>query len=78
MNIRLATHWLAAVLSIALGTQSVSPLEMASAYSTIANFGERVESYLIEKIADKVQTLTVHNGTQGLLEDLVTLRGKAQ
>ena len=38
--------------SIALGTESVSPLEMASAYSTIANFGERVESYLIEKIED--------------------------
>ena len=32
----------------------------------------------LEKIADKVQTLTVHNGTQGLLEDLVTLRGKAR
>jgi regulator of protease activity HflC (stomatin/prohibitin superfamily) len=27
----------------------------------------------LEKIADKVQTLTVHNGTQGLLNDLVTL-----
>lgn len=42
-----------AVPSIALGTQSVSPLEMASAYSTIANFGERVESYLIERIEDQ-------------------------
>ncbi len=41
-----------AVPSIALGTESVSPLEMASAYSTLANFGERVESYLIEKIED--------------------------
>ena len=28
----------------------------------------------LEKIADKVQTLTVHNGTQGLLNDLVTLQ----
>jgi regulator of protease activity HflC (stomatin/prohibitin superfamily) len=27
----------------------------------------------LEKIADKVQTLTVHNGTRGLLEDIVTL-----
>jgi len=42
-----------AVPSIALGTQSVSPLEMAAAYSTLANFGERVESYLIEKIEDE-------------------------
>jgi regulator of protease activity HflC (stomatin/prohibitin superfamily) len=27
----------------------------------------------LEKIADKVQTLTVHNGTRGLLDDIVTL-----
>ena len=40
------------VPSIALGTQSVSPLEMAAAYSTFANLGERVDSYLIEKIED--------------------------
>ena len=39
--------------SVALGTESVSPLEMASAYSTIANFGDRVESYLIERIEDE-------------------------
>jgi regulator of protease activity HflC (stomatin/prohibitin superfamily) len=31
----------------------------------------------LEEIADKVQALTIHNGTQGLLEDVVTLRGKA-
>lgn len=40
------------VLSIALGTQTVTPLEMASAYSTIANYGEKVDSYLIERIVD--------------------------
>jgi membrane peptidoglycan carboxypeptidase len=40
------------VLSIALGTQTVSPYEMAAAYSTIANFGEKVEPYLIERIED--------------------------
>ena len=40
------------VLSIALGTQTVTPLEMASAYSTLANFGERIDSYLIERIED--------------------------
>jgi regulator of protease activity HflC (stomatin/prohibitin superfamily) len=28
----------------------------------------------LEKIADKVQNLTVHNGTKGLLEDLVSLK----
>jgi regulator of protease activity HflC (stomatin/prohibitin superfamily) len=31
----------------------------------------------LEKIADKVQTLTVHNGTQGLMNDLVSLRAPA-
>ncbi len=40
------------VLSISLGTNSVSPLEMAAAYSTIANYGEKVEPYLIERIED--------------------------
>ena len=29
----------------------------------------------LEKIADKIQNLTVHNGTKGLLEDLVNLKG---
>lgn len=28
----------------------------------------------LEKIADKVQSLTVHHGTQGLLQDLVSLK----
>ena len=36
--------------SITLGALGVSPLEMSAAYSTFANFGERVEPYLIEKI----------------------------
>ncbi len=40
------------VLSITLGTEEVSPLEMAAAFSTIANYGEKAESYLIEKITD--------------------------
>ena len=43
---------LSPVLSIALGTQSVTPLEMAAAYSTLANYGEKVDSYLIESIVD--------------------------
>lgn len=40
------------VLSIALGTQSVSPLEMAAAYSTLANYGVRAKTYLVERIED--------------------------
>ncbi len=38
--------------SITLGAASVSPLEMAAAYSTIANYGYRVEPYLVERITD--------------------------
>ena len=43
---------LSPVLSIALGTQAVTPLEMAAAYSTVANYGEKIDSYLIERIVD--------------------------
>ncbi|MBI5156521.1 MAG: transglycosylase domain-containing protein [Acidimicrobiia bacterium] len=43
---------LGAVPAIVLGAQAVSPLEMASAYSTIANYGLRTENYLIERIED--------------------------
>ncbi len=40
------------VLSITLGTNEVSPLEMAAAYSSIANFGLKRETYLIDRIED--------------------------
>lgn len=40
------------VLSISLGTNAVTPLEMASAYTTLANYGEKLESYLIDSIVD--------------------------
>ena len=40
------------VLSISLGVNAVTPLEMASAYTTIANYGEKIDSYLIESIVD--------------------------
>ena len=35
------------------------------------------EMEALEKIAEMVQYLAVHNGTQGLLEDLVSLREKS-
>ncbi len=40
------------VPAIILGASAVSPLEMAAAYSTLANYGARVENYLIERIED--------------------------
>lgn len=39
-------------LSLALGTSGVSPLEMASAYSVIANLGIYNEPYFIQRIED--------------------------
>ena len=44
-------------LSITLGAQGVSPLEMAAAYSTLANHGTRVEPYLVERITDRDGTV---------------------
>ena len=44
-------------LSIVLGTDSVSPREMATAYSAIANYGLRREAYLIERIEDETGTV---------------------
>lgn len=41
------------VYSLALGAGEVSPLDMAAAYSTIANYGIRNEPYLIQRIADE-------------------------
>ena len=43
---------LAEVPSLVLGAGAVSPLEMAAAFSTLANYGLRVENYLIERIED--------------------------
>jgi penicillin-binding protein 1A len=38
--------------SIVLGAYAVSPLEMAAAFSTLANHGTRMDNYLIERIED--------------------------
>ncbi|HZI93395.1 MAG TPA: PBP1A family penicillin-binding protein [Patescibacteria group bacterium] len=38
--------------SVALGAQEVTPLDIASAYATIANHGLRNEPYLVESIED--------------------------
>jgi penicillin-binding protein 1A len=39
-------------LALALGTQSVNPLQLAAAYAVLANGGYRVEPYLIQRIDD--------------------------
>ncbi|NCX77894.1 MAG: hypothetical protein EBW94_04645 [Proteobacteria bacterium] len=40
-------------LSLALGSSSFSPLEMARAYSLIANLGQPITPYFIERIEDR-------------------------
>lgn len=39
-------------LSIALGSAAITPMELATAYSTIANGGQKVAPYIIEHIED--------------------------
>ena len=39
-------------LSIALGSGAVAPIELARAYSTFANGGFRVQTYLIDRVSD--------------------------
>lgn len=40
-------------LSLALGTLSVTPMELTSAYATIANGGYRIEPYLIDHVTNR-------------------------
>lgn len=40
-------------LSLALGTASVTPLELAAAYAVIANGGYRVNPYIVERVLDR-------------------------
>ena len=43
---------LPAVPSLTLGTADVTPIEMASAYQTLANDGKHCESYAVAKVVD--------------------------
>ncbi|MEH6567595.1 MAG: penicillin-binding protein 1A [Halioglobus sp.] len=65
-NFGFDTESFAPDLSLALGTHAVSPLELAAAYTALANGGYKVEPYLIQRIenlsGDKIfeaQPLTV-------------------
>lgn len=46
------TDKLAADLSLALGTQAITPLQVATAYASLANGGYRVDPYLINRVED--------------------------
>jgi len=47
------THKLQAIPSLTLGTEVVSPLEMVTAYATLAADGERNDPYFVESVQDR-------------------------
>ncbi|MGZ5299597.1 MAG: penicillin-binding transpeptidase domain-containing protein, partial [Actinomycetota bacterium] len=51
---------LPAVPSLTLGTADVTPIEMASAYQTLANDGKHCESYAVAKVVDAEGVLYRH------------------
>jgi penicillin-binding protein 1A len=54
------TSELPAVPSLTLGTADVTPIEMASAYETLANDGKHCESYAVAKVIDAEGVLYRH------------------
>ena len=58
-------------LTMALGAGSVTPLQLASAYSVIANGGFRVNPYLIDKMIDSKGTVLFEAKTTRAREDAV-------
>ena len=52
---------LPAVPSLTLGTADVTPIEMASAYQTLANDGKHCEPYTVTKVVDAGGVLYRHN-----------------
>ncbi len=52
-------------LAITLGAREVTPLEMATAYATLANDGEYHEPYFIDRIEDRDGNLLFKQSTKG-------------
>ena len=59
-------------LTLALGTGSATPLEMATAYSSFANGGFKVESHYIRKIVDRTNTTIYEANPYTACEDCST------
>ncbi|WP_238413587.1 transglycosylase domain-containing protein [Alicyclobacillus sp. TC] len=55
----ITTH-LGSVPSLALGVYPTSPLQMATAYATLANGGKRVEPYAVEEVRSATQNEDIH------------------
>lgn len=52
-------------LSLTLGTVDVTPLEMATAYATLANDGEYHEPYFIDRVEDRDGNVLYKSNTKG-------------
>ncbi|MEO0367864.1 MAG: PBP1A family penicillin-binding protein, partial [Pseudomonadota bacterium] len=64
----IVTDRFASSLTMALGSGGVTPLEMLSAYSVLANGGYRVEPYFIERIEDR-EGRVIYRAPQAVLCD---------
>jgi penicillin-binding protein 1A len=53
------------LLSITLGAKEVTPLEMATAYATLANDGEYHEPYFIDRVEDRDGNVLFKQNTKG-------------
>jgi penicillin-binding protein 1A len=63
---------LPADLTLALGTGSATPLEMAIAYSSFANGGYKIESHFIRKIVDRDNTIIFEANPVTVCPDCLT------
>jgi penicillin-binding protein 1A len=59
-----------AYLTMALGAGSVTPMQMATAYSVFANGGYRINPWLITKISDQKGKVLVESNAQALDESM--------
>jgi penicillin-binding protein 1A len=71
-NLGITTPHLPNDLSLALGSTSVTPLEMAVAYSCFENGGKRVVPYAVREVRDNSDTVLEKNGP--MVSDGITPR----
>jgi penicillin-binding protein 1A len=65
-----------AYLTMALGAGSVTPMQMASAYSVFANGGYRVNPWLVSKVTDQKGKVLVETKVQPLDESVRTISAR--
>ncbi len=63
-------------LSLALGSGTVSPMELANAYSIFANGGYKVKNYLIDRIEDRNGKVIYYSDHSYVCPECVNSRGK--